>query len=220
MHVRIFGPFSFKLLLGLSFGLASLFLFAKLSEDLLFNELLLFDRIATYVVRFFSSDRLTVIMKAISDLGSPLAFTVIGLATMTYTWFVRRHAWDTMLIPIVLVGGILLNEALKLLFHRQRPGLPHLVEASGLSFPSGHSMVSFSFYGLLAYLIWVNFSNRALKLVAVPIMTVLILAIGISRIYLGVHYPSDVLAGFAAGSFWLVACILGLRGVRYYKAEK
>lgn len=220
MHVRIFGPFSFKLLLGLSFGLASLFLFAKLSEDLLFNELLLFDRIATYVVRFFSSDRLTVIMKAISDLGSPLAFTVIGLAAMTYTWFVRRHAWDTMLIPIVLVGGILLNEALKLLFHRQRPGLPHLVEASGLSFPSGHSMVSFSFYGLLAYLIWVNFSNRALKLVAVPIMTVLILAIGISRIYLGVHYPSDVLAGFAAGSFWLVACILGLRGVRYYKAEK
>lgn len=216
-RLGVFGPFSFRLLMGLGFGLASLFFFAKLTEDLLFNELLLFDRIATFIVRFYSSDRLTAIMRAMSDLGSPQAFLFTGLAVMAYLWFVRRHAWDTVLIPTVLGGSIILNEALKLLFHRQRPGLPHLVEVTGLSFPSGHAMVSFSFYGLLAYLVWANFSGRILKLLAALFLAVLILAIGISRIYLGVHYPSDVLAGFSAGSFWLVACILGLRSIRYRK---
>lgn len=217
-RLGVFGPFSLRLLLGLVFGLASLFLFAKLSEDLLFNELLLFDRVVTDAVRFFSSPRVTVVMRAISDFGSPLLLLVAGLAAAAYTWFVRRHVWDTLLIPIVVVGSSALNEALKLLFQRERPGLPHLVEVSGLSFPSGHSMVSFSFYGLLIYLAWANFSGRSAKLAATALLAPLILAIGISRIYLGVHYPSDVLAGFAAGSFWLVACILGLRGIRYYKA--
>lgn len=218
MNLRVFGPFSFRLLLGLAFGLASLFLFAKLSEDLLFNELLFFDRIVTNAVRVFSSDRLTMIMRAISEFGSPLLLLAAGTAAAVYTWFVRRRTWDTVLIPVVVAGSTILNEALKLLFQRERPGLTHLVKVSGLSFPSGHAMVSFSFYGLLIYLAWVNFSGVVSKITASVLLAVLILAIGISRIYLGVHYPSDVLAGFAAGSFWLVACILGLRGIRYHKA--
>ncbi|TLM99937.1 phosphatase PAP2 family protein, partial [bacterium] len=160
------------------------------------------------------------IMKVISDFGSPLTLLLTGLAVMAYTWFGRRHFWDTLLVPVVLAGSIFLNEALKLLFHRQRPGLPHLVEVTGLSFPSGHAMVSFSFYGLLIYLVWLNFSGRVIKLLITVILGFLILAIGISRIYLGVHYPSDVLAGFSAGSFWLVACILSLRGIRYHRFMK
>lgn len=219
-RLGVFGPFSFRLILGLSFGLGSLFLFAKLSEDLMFNELLLFDHVVTNVVRFNISDKMTMIMRTVSDVGSPLTILVISLAVMAYTWFARRHVWDTVLVPVVLLGSIILNNALKFLFHRERPGLPHLVEVSGLSFPSGHAMVSFSFYGLLAYLAWVNMTGRVSKLMATVLLILLILTIGASRIYLGVHYPSDVLAGFAAGSFWLVACILGLRGIRYHKADR
>lgn len=213
----VFGPFSFKLLLGLALGLGSMFLFAKLVEDLLFNDLLLFDRTATAVVRFYQSETLTAVMRGISWLGSPFILAVTGLGIMIFAWFARRHVWNTILVPLALGGGIILNEALKFLFHRQRPGLHRLAKVSGFSFPSGHAMMSLVFYGLLIYLIWVYVPRKAFKLVLTFFLAVLILSIGISRIYLGVHYPSDVIAGFAAGCFWLAACIMGLRGLRYHK---
>ena len=216
----IFGPFSFKLLFGLSLGLASLFGFAKLSEDLLANELLAFDVTVTGFIRSFSSPQMTAIMKEISNLGSPGVLIGVGVVVMLYTGFKRRHFWDMVLVPLTLLGGIILNEALKGLFHRQRPGWPHLVAATGLSFPSGHSMMSYIFYGLLIYLLWANFPGKRLNWLFTALFGITVFAVGISRIYLGVHYPSDVLAGFAGGSFWLVACILGLRGIRYYKAHK
>lgn len=216
----LFGPFSLTLIFGLALGLGALFLFAKLSEDLLFNELLLFDRIGTGVVRVFSSDRMTLVMKAVSQLGSPWMLVIVGMLVMLYTGIRRKHLWDAVLVPIALIGGIILNEALKYGFHRQRPGLHRLVEVSGFSFPSGHSMMSFIFYGLMVYLVWVNFPGKALRLAVSALLICVILAVGISRIYLGVHYPSDVLTGFSAGGFWLAACILGLRGIRYYKADQ
>lgn len=219
-RLGIFGPFSLKLVLGLALGLASLFGFAKLSEDLLANELLVFDVTVTAYVKSFGSSRVTQIMKVLSDLGSPTALTLFGIGIVLYTWLVRRHIWDTVLVPIALLGGAILNTALKILFHRQRPGWPHLVEVTGLSFPSGHAMMSYIFYGLLIYLFWLNFSAKWLNRLFTVVFGLMALAIGISRIYLGVHYPSDVLAGFAAGSFWLMACILGLRGIRYYKAHE
>lgn len=218
-HLGVFGPFSVRLLLGLALGLASLFLFAAVAEDLLTHQLIAFDNSVTSAVRYYSSDRITYVMKIISLMGSPLTLTVVGAIAMLYTGLVRKHFWDMLLVPISLIGGIILNSALKLLFHRQRPELPHLVRVSGLSFPSGHAMMSFIFYGLLIFLMWANFRGRFFKGFLTAIFTILIVAIGISRIYLGVHFPSDVVAGFAAGSFWLVACILGLRGIRYYKAD-
>ncbi|PKM38567.1 MAG: phosphatase PAP2 family protein [Firmicutes bacterium HGW-Firmicutes-8] len=163
---------------------------------------------------------MTVGMKAVSQLGSPWILVFVGILTMLYTGMRRKHFWDTVLVPIALMGGIILNETLKYAFHRQRPGLQRLVEVSGFSFPSGHSMISFIFYGLMVYLVWVNFPGKILKLAVSALLICVIPAVGISRIYLGVHYPSDVLAGFSAGGFWLVACILGLRGIRYYKADQ
>lgn len=215
-----FGPFSYKLAFGLALGLLSLLGFAKLSEDLLANELLAFDTTVTGYIQNFSSVKMTSIMKEISNLGSPGVLIGIGIVVMLYTGLRRRHFFDTALVPVSLLGGIILNEALKFLFHRQRPDLPHLVAVTGLSFPSGHSMLSYIFYGLLIYLLWLDFPGKRLKWLLTFFLGTTVLAIGISRIYLGVHYPSDVLAGFAAGSFWLVACILSLRGIRYYKARQ
>lgn len=216
-RLGIFWPFSLRLLAGLTFGVFSLALFAKLTEDLLFDELQLFDLIVTKAVRFHPSEILTLGMTYISNMGSPLVLTIIGLFMVGYLILVQRHFWDAIQIPIVSIGAVLLNAALKVLFHRQRPSLIHLVQVSGLSYPSGHAMISYSFYGLLIYLFWLNLKRPVLLYFLTSLLGMLILLIGISRIYLGVHYPSDVIAGFAAGSTWLVACILGLKGIRLYK---
>lgn len=112
---------------------------------------------------------------------------------------------------LALGGGMAFNLLLKWLYHRERPSIHRLVEESGYSFPSGHSMAAFLFFGMMAMLLTLFVVSRAAKAVIILAAVVLILLVGISRIYLGVHYPSDVLAGFAAGGVWLVMCLLGLK---------
>ncbi|MBA4495598.1 phosphatase PAP2 family protein [Paenactinomyces guangxiensis] len=117
-----------------------------------------------------------------------------------------------------LAGAWLLNITLKSLIQRPRPNLQHLIEVDGYSYPSGHAMVAAAFYGMIGYLVWFNLRTKGKPSWYEIVFTVLlILAIGTSRVYLGVHYPSDVIAGFAAGGVWLVACIKGLNILQYYK---
>lgn len=106
-----------------------------------------------------------------------------------------------------LMSMMLINTAanvlLKLFFARPRPNYPRLIEESGYSFPSGHAMGGLMFYGLLIYFLWQSKFSKTLKVIGTIILTLLIFLIGISRIYLGVHYPSDILGGFLASSFLL-----------------
>ena len=106
-----------------------------------------------------------------------------------------------------LMSMMLINTAanvlLKLFFARPRPNYPRLIEESGYSFPSGHAMGSLMFYGLLIYFLWQSKFSKTLKVIGTIILTLLIFLIGISRIYLGVYYPSDIFGGFLASSFLL-----------------
>src|SRR6185503_3049979 len=123
--------------------------------------------------------------------------------------YALRRAWFATGIWIVAIGGgELLNFLLKLLFERSRPVFtnPIIVEQF-FSFPSGHAMMSMIGYGMLAYFVLLRVSNRWARLAVVLIAAIIIILIGFSRIYLGVHYFSDVLAGFAAGGLWLTACV-------------
>lgn len=129
------------------------------------------------------------------------ALTVIG-----YFLLIRKQPWYSLKVPVVALGSITLNLLLKHFYHRPRPLLP-LTSASGLSFPSGHAMISASFYGLLIYLCWRHVDNRSLRWLLTVLLTALILLIGLTRVYLRVHYASDVLAGFAAGGLWLLIAI-------------
>jgi undecaprenyl-diphosphatase len=119
-------------------------------------------------------------------------------------------------VPVIAVGSISLNLLTKFFFHRERPLIKHLVEASGLSFPSGHSMVSASFYGLLIYLSWHNIENRVLHYVISGLLILTILLIGCSRVYVHVHYATDVMAGFSAGFLWVILGVYGLRRLERY----
>jgi membrane-associated phospholipid phosphatase len=102
---------------------------------------------------------------------------------------------------------------LKHLFGRERPLIPLLEPARGLSFPSGHALMSMTFYGLLIYITWHSVKNIRLKWSLISFLFLLIIIIGFSRIYLRVHYTSDVLAGFAMGWLWIVVSLKVLRRI-------
>ncbi len=146
-------------------------------------------------------------------LGSPP--TVVGIALVAalagLVWKkVRGAAWT---LPIAVIGAGIIIQSVKMVVQRPRPSLyPHLLKESGFSFPSGHSLIAMVVYGLLGYFALGLVKNQAGRL-AIRIVTVLLVfLIGISRVYVQVHYPTDVLAGWTAGACWLIAC-LGLHEV-------
>lgn len=214
------GEFGKYLVFGIISAILAILLFAKLAEDLIYNELNVFDSTVTNFINRFTSPALTRIMKVITDIGSAPILIIVALLAFYILYRKHRHYWDSAMVAFSLGGGFLLNEILKFAFHRARPNIARLVEAGGYSFPSGHAMISATFYGFFAYLFWINMSRSNKRYMIVISILILIVLIGISRIYLGVHYPSDVVAAYAAGGFWLTGCILGLEAIRYYKASE
>ena len=106
---------------------------------------------------------------------------------------------------LVIITG--LNQILKHILQRPRPTEFRIIEETGYSFPSGHSMVSMAFYGYLVYLIYKYVKNKYIKWISITLLSILICSIGVSRIYLGVHYTSDVLSGFLISISYLVIYI-------------
>jgi undecaprenyl-diphosphatase len=147
----------------------------------------------------------------ITALGSGPVLLFVTLSVIGYLWLERRYG----LLALVLAstfGGVLIATALKSLLGRPRPAVvPHLVPVSSMSFPSGHSMLSTTVYMTLGTLLTRATSDRLTKLYFVLLASTLTILIGLSRIYLGVHYPTDVLGGWAAGLLWALACGLVAR---------
>lgn len=185
---------------------------------LIYQELNVFDSVISKFIAGFITLETTQFMKLITALGSIKVLIPIALLAIFILNKRKRYKWDSIMLLVALGGGLLLNQLLKWVFHRPRPGIARLLEVGGYSFPSGHAMVSIAFYGFLAYLFWSNIRQTNLRYLVTFGLVILIALIGISRIYLGVHYPSDVLAGFAAGGFWLTSCILSLEAIRDYKS--
>jgi membrane-associated phospholipid phosphatase len=145
-------------------------------------------------------------VESLTFLASRNFITAVGLLLVGWFLVIRRHRWYSLLVPVVALGSITLNLVLKQFYHRPRPLLP-LVSASGLSFPSGHAMISASFYGLLIYLVQTHVRRPALRWGLTTVLVSLVVLIGLTRIYLRVHYATDVLAGFTAGAVWLIVAI-------------
>lgn len=147
------------------------------------------------------------IFVGISFLGAQVLATLLLVVAIALV--VRRDWRQLVVLAVTCGGGALLNVALKQAFHRTRPSFASEFAMTSWSFPSGHAMDSLIGYGLFAYLLSVRFP-RARKLILVA-AAVLVVLIGYARIYLGVHYLSDVVAGYAAGLIWLSVCITGYR---------
>lgn len=181
-------------------GVVAVCIFLILLSEVLEGELMRLDRVAIslFVMRL-RTPWLTPIMEAFSALATPVALLVLLLVVIAFAPG-RAPGWCCT-INLALV--VLLNQVLKFIIQRPRPEGFRLAVVSGFSFPSGHSMVAMAFFGLLAWFVWRYERDRGMRNLLVIAFAIVILMIGISRIYLGVHYASDVLAGFCVSIAWL-----------------
>lgn len=176
-----------------------------------------FDRIIIDYVQGLESPWLTNIMKAFTFIGGTIPVAVISLLAIIILFKVFKHPSELVLFITVILGANVLFSVLKQLFHRERPDLHRLTEAGNYSFPSGHATMALALYGVLTFLLWRHTSTLFGRTVLIIFSIFMIGLIGISRIYLGVHYPSDIIAGYFIGTFWLT---LAIGSYQKYKVRK
>lgn len=164
------------------------------------------------VVNNLRSDGLTFIMLFITNFCNPIILILLSLVIL----LICKDKKTGLVIMINLLVSILLNIIFKGIIQRDRPLEDFLIIESGYSFPSGHSMVSMAYYGLIIYFIYKKIKDKRVRNVLMILIGLLILAIGFSRIYLGVHFASDVIGGFLISIIYLV-CAIKLLNLKYYK---
>lgn len=214
---------AFALMMHIIFGLllcaVCIIFLLKMSDDILEKQALDFDTTIRTTVYAWRSPQLTSLMMNFTFLGSA-TFLVLGSALFMAYLFVKRKK-DALIFFIIFYSTALLNTLLKLFFQRPRPDLMPLVHENSYSFPSGHAMNSSVFYIALSYFVWRHTRKWWLALLVSLLAALLIFCIGLSRVYLGAHYPSDVIAGYLTGVVWFTMMIALEKTIifaRLYKA--
>lgn len=177
--------------------------FILFASELLEDELTPFDHSVYGAISRYISPETTQVMNLISYLGSAPVLIAVMAVFLPAAWKKRNFRFYEGMMAVNLAAAWLMNLLFKTVFHRARPSVERLAAAAGFSFPSGHSMVSAAFYGYLIFLC-ILFLKRPWKEIFSAFLLILVFFIGISRIYLGVHYASDVAAGFLAGFSWAI----------------
>jgi undecaprenyl-diphosphatase len=188
--------------LALLLGLFAALVFGGLGEAIEDREPVAVDTGAAQFLHGFSSAPLDTAMLLASFLGSAY-FVIPLLALVAILLLRRRRLAEAVYLSTAYAGSGALNYVLKLFFHRMRPDLPWSPGTQDFSFPSGHAMNSFTFYVGLAAVVWLVWGRRA-GIVALAGGLLIVLLVGVSRVYLGYHYVSDVLGGYSAALLWLV----------------
>lgn len=195
-----------EIIVGIGVSVGSILIFIKLSTEVLEKELAQLDNGIIAWVYNLRNPRLTEIMKNMTNLGAWPILAMTAVIIVFLVW--KKHQKEAVLFLTVLVMGLAINMSLKVLIQRPRPNLAPLIVESSYSYPSGHAMNSFVFYGMIAFYVYRFTRNKRASLVIGTVCAMLVLMIGFSRVYLGVHYPTDVLAGYIAGGAWFVTAIL------------
>lgn len=180
-----------------------LIVFVVILEDVFDNEIVELDSTIFNVVQMIRNDYLTNIFKVITLFGN--ASILITIAVLILVIVKNKKIGFMVILNLIAIG--ILNQILKYIIQRPRPIQDRLIEESGYSFPSGHSMGSIAFYGLIIYFIFKYIKNKKIRNICCVMLSLLILLIGVSRIYLGVHYTSDVIAGFLISIAYLIVFI-------------
>jgi membrane-associated phospholipid phosphatase len=185
----------------------SIYAVSGITYDIIYQEEVETDHaILQYMSANIVNPNLTPVMTYITHLASaPFLQVTYGIIILIY--LLRKNYRRSIEIVAIGASGLLINVIMKSSFHRLRPPDPLIEPLQSFSYPSGHATAGFIFYGLVAYLIWKSKLNHKLKIFFGAFLITLALVIGFSRIYLRVHYPSDVASGLAIGLAWLLVLI-------------
>lgn len=198
---------SIPLAIGIGLSLGCLLLFGAIADEVIEqDELVAIDLALANELHSQATSTSTSIYRIVSFIGSPGLF-IVGVILAVV--FAVKKQWARLLVgAIAMLGGALLNTVLKLVFARPRPVFVEpILQLPDHSFPSGHAMISLIGFGILTFFVWNRLRNPYLKIIVVFGAILLVVLIGISRMALGVHYLSDVVAGYAVGGVWLGSCI-------------
>ncbi|HYJ78379.1 MAG TPA: phosphatase PAP2 family protein [Longimicrobiaceae bacterium] len=221
-HVRgFYAALGVFLVVALAAILLGVVAFLKLAGWMVEGETLAFDNAVLLWMHERATPKLTDLALNFTALGAGTVVWVVVIVASVFLW-VSRHRYSAALLWVSLLGSGLISTTLKASFSRPRPDLfpwraPYAGESS---FPSGHSMTAMVAYTTLAFLIARLEPSRGLKRFTFCVAALIITAVGLSRMYLGVHYPSDVLAGFAVGLAWALFCALAIDALRYFRTRK
>ena len=209
------------LLVGIALIVVCGLLFAKLADEVVEGETHAFDVAVMEWMGSHGDPRVTIAALVVTALGGGLVVWLVVLVSSVFLW-VSRHRYSVLLLWVSILGAGVVSSTLKAFFDRPRPDVfewrvPHAGQAS---FPSGHSMTAMVAYSTLAFLVARLETSAFLRRVTFFVAFVVIALIGMSRMYLGVHWPSDVIGGFVMGLAWAAFCALGIEALRYFRTRK
>ena len=213
---NVYATFGIFVLIGAAFALAGTWAFAMLAGHVTSGGTQAFDDAVLQWLGARRAPTLDAVMLEITSLGTTSVVTmVVGVAAL-FLWL-NKHKHSALLLLVATFGGILLNNLLKAGFSRPRPDvIPWATTATFYSFPSGHAMSATIVYSTVAYLAGRLQRTRAARLAITCVAAIVVSIICISRLYLGVHYPSDVLAGVIIGLAWAGFCMATLEAIQLY----
>ena len=176
-----------------------------ITSKVIVGKELYIDKLAYHLfIEKLRNDKLTTFMKLATKLSNPEVMIIIAIISILFCIKLIKNKKLSLGIILNLAGITIINQILKFIFRRERPTGYRLIEMSGYSFPSGHAMASLAFYGLLIYITKRLVKNKYLKILLITLNIAIIILIGVSRIYLGVHYLSDVLTGYSISIIYLL----------------
>jgi undecaprenyl-diphosphatase len=190
------------LFIGLAALIATLVVFGSIADGVRDQEVFALDTWATPFLHAISSPGVDALMNGLTTMGSSYVVLPVFLVAVA-ALLLRRRYGATLFLSVALSGSLIIDFVMKLIFQRPRPKLDYAAVLPDYSFPSGHSMNGVVFYISIALILWAVFGRRV-GLTSTAIAVVLAFGIGLSRIYLGYHYLTDVVGGWLAGAVWLL----------------
>lgn len=181
------------------------------------------ERFDTSIINFvqgMEASWLTTTLKTFTWIGSGYVVVPITLIAFFLLYFVYQRRGQAFLFVTVIIVTVSSNELLKKYFKRERPEIYRIIDAGGLSFPSGHTMMAVSLYAIVAYVLWRNLKSLGHRVLLILFTIFMMMMIAVSRIYLGVHYPSDIIGGLAASLFLVTIMITVFEFIQNKKGQK
>lgn len=193
--------------------------FIELTEDLKSKYLASYDSLISKTIVSYRTPALTEYFIFMTNLGDTWGYLIVFVLCNLMFYLVFRSWKYVAELSLVMILALSSDLILKKIINRARPDVKHLVAVNTSSYPSGHAMLAMAFYGLLIYLVFQFQISKILKYFLILLLVLAILSIGVSRVYLGVHYPSDVAGGYIAGFIWVVFCIMIFNLIKVFKKD-